>query len=677
MVNNVFLEKMILKNAVNGLFNVIFKLIFRKSVIEREIFTFCDSLCRKVGKKAMSKYASLKDFLSINHMDVISQALLNFMRDGSTDDADSTIAELTLKTLAWKAFDYGILTMVVGIEAKISLAGSNHAYFHYYNMTLHGHVLKRLSDLCVDGIEEVPETLLQRETAMSGFGLPNIQRAQLEDRAEELYAALCNGIEIADDKKYALPVVKIKDKYQMKLWPADLPDNCFGRLYLRGATVTIYDPLHIDQPYDNEPIPPGTILLNRRYYVNELIPDDIVTAAHELVHWSLHQVYFLVMQLLDDRFDAMNCTSEPMLLDDSMTMQEKAYFYAEWQANELSVRVAMPKHLVEAAVSEYENSHSQLHHDGDYYESMLHSLAWGFNVPPVIMKERFRQLGYDFADGVFVTVDGAIYQPFSFARGSLEANDTFVVDRWHYEQMLREDEVFAELMTSMRYIYTGYVVCLFDAKYLKPVNHDEGSGFVLTDYGSEHVDECCLRFERSNPVSVSRGTETNENFYFCRLYTAEEYGKADADGYYVLTAALRNDLEAFMGEHYLILEEMNRKGIVTLHKALHYHKDRKKLTFDQIVKRSGLSREVIDSYFAKPESSKHRNIPLERVMILCNVLELEETIALDLLKRAQFALNEYERKGQYYRYLLSITNAPLEVWNKILIEGGLEPLLKK
>lgn len=620
----------------------------------------------------MSKYATLKELISTNYMSRISQALLKFVNDGSADNAVSTIAEPSLKTLAWQSFDNGILTVAVGIEAEIKDASGDDSCSHYFNVILRGHVLKRLSDLSVDGIEEVPKELLQQETTLSVFGLPNIRREQLEDRAMELHAVLCSGIEWKDNQ-YALPVIQIKEKYQMKLWPADLPDHCFGRLYLKPSTATIYDPMHIDRPYRHEPIPRGSILLNRRYYTNDLVPDDVITTAHELIHWSLHQVYFLVMQLLDDGFDAMNCTSEPIFLDDSMTMREKAYFYAEWQANELAIRLAMPKHSIEDAVAEYESTHLSPH-DGNYYENMILQLSSDFNIPLLIVKKRLRQLGYEFADGTFLTVDGTRYQPFAFAPGSLSEDETYAIDECHYQSLLNEYSIFAALIASSHYIYTGYVVCLFDPKYVIPVITENVICWELSDYARTHVSECCIQFKLRHTKPNITGTTTHDNDFFCRLYTAKDYSEADKSKHYHLSQKAREDLAAFMDECYHILADMNEKHIVTLHDALHYHKNRKEVTFDEISRRSGLPRETIDAYFAKPGASKHRNIPLEKMMILCNALQLERVVALDLLKRAQLTLNEYELKGQYYHYLLSITNAPLEVWNQFLAEAGLEPL---
>jgi len=443
----------------------------------------------------MSEYTDLKEFLSVNFMEVIFQVILDFIKNCSNDDATPTMTECTLHTLAWKSFKNGILTVTVGASAQFKNTLNNGTFFHYYNITMHGDVVNRLSDLCVDGVEEVSEESLQKETVLSLFGLPNITSAQLEDRAEELYARLCADVKITDENRYCFPVIGIKEKYQMKLWPADLPDNCFGRLYLKASTATIYNPLHMDYPYENEPIPPRTILLNRKYYMNRLIPDDVITTAHEFVHFALHQVYFIILQLLENEFESINCTSEPMLLDDNISVKEKAYFYAEWQANELAIRIAMPKHLVNEAIAEYENSHSNLLHDGNFYENMLRNLALDFNVPFVTMKRRLRQLGYDYADGTFVIVDGEYVQPFSFAHGSLKENETFVIDRVHYERMLHEDSYFAELIESMKYIYIGFAVCVFDAKYIRLINSNEGLQVVLTDYAREHMNECCLKFK--------------------------------------------------------------------------------------------------------------------------------------------------------------------------------------
>ena len=73
--------------------------------------------------------------------------------------------------------------------------------------------------------------------------------------------------------------------------------------------------------------------------------------------------------------------------------------------NELSIRVAMPKYLVEETIADYEKNHSNISHDGLYYQNMICKLSFDFNVPTEIMKKRLRQLGYDYVDGTLLTVD--------------------------------------------------------------------------------------------------------------------------------------------------------------------------------------------------------------------------------------------------------------------------------
>lgn len=129
----------------------------------------------------------------------------------------------------------------------------------------------------------------------------------------------------------------------------------------------------------------------------------------------------------------------------------------------------MPKHLVEGAIAEYNNDESvhnpaDIHFSGMYYQNMIYKLSWDFNVPKEVMKIRLRQLGYDYADGTFVTVDDCIYPPFTFPQGTLKQNETFVIDRANYERLLRENEEFAELIDkSFLYIQDMLYACMMQS----------------------------------------------------------------------------------------------------------------------------------------------------------------------------------------------------------------------
>ena len=184
-----------------------------------------------------------------------------------------------------------------------------------------------------------------------------------------------------------------------------------------------------------------------------------------------------------------------------MSLKDRAYWYAEWQANELAIRVAMPKHLVEKAIEEYNNDES-VHNPADipfsgmYYQNMIYKLSWDFNVPKEVMKIRLRQLGYDYADGTFVTVDNCIYPPFTFPRGTLREDETFVIDRDNYERLLLDNEEFSELIGKRYFVYTGYVVCYNHPKYIKHKFSHGVTEYVLSDYAWNCQEMCSRRIPK-------------------------------------------------------------------------------------------------------------------------------------------------------------------------------------
>ena len=63
-------------------------------------------------------------------------------------------------------------------------------------------------------------------------------------------------------------------------------------------------------------------------------------------------------------------------------------------------------------------------------------------------------------------------------------------------------------------------------------------------------------------------------------------------------------------------------------------------------------------------------------MVICNLLQLEYELSIDLLSKAGVKLVEGKKKDDLYDYLLSITNAPISAWDSLLIEEGFERIGK-
>ncbi|MGN1087391.1 MAG: hypothetical protein ACI4Q5_10170 [Porcipelethomonas sp.] len=624
----------------------------------------------------MTQYASLKDYIAINNMDIIYGGLNNYIK-GISNCHDYKMAEngITIKTLAWDRFDSvssseGYLTFTIGISAKLINIQNKSIMLRHYNITMRGNIRKQLADLEINSINEVTESLIQKESVFSLFGLPtNITADTLEEIAENFYSAYCPEELVDKNRRYSLPVLNIKKQIGISMWYAKLPDDCLGRMYLRPSVADIYDTTTSMIPisYPDEPIPFGTILLNYAYYRTGDRTDDVIVSATEFIHWHYHQAFMDIISILDNERIAINCSSEPLLPDDKMPVAEKAYWYAEWQANELSIRVAMPKHLVEDAIAEYEENNIDCPHDGMYYQNMIYRLSWDFNVPIEIMKKRLRQLGYYLADGTFVTVDDCLYQPFIFVQGALEENETFVINRSNYEILLREDKGFAELIDSGKYIYLGYVVCLLDSKYVNFNICEDSINFQLTDYAREHTDECCLKFAIHSVVDLG-----NKYIHCGQTYLSKDDKELIQEYEAVIPVELKKDINNF------IQEELAQENLHTFGDTLSYYlfenKSKEPIqvrtdngNFSQeageIIKDFSTNISMSDTIIKKYLNNVSRP-KLETTMRICVELNLNETQSRDIIKKAGHYLDSPCPENKVCRLIFRLSSEnSLEILN--------------
>lgn len=475
---------------------------------------------------------------------------------------------------------------------------------------------------------------------MNQFMLPDIAKANVEESGESIH---CDYSKNAVYDGYMLPVESIIINNGIPVYYSDLPDNCFGRIYFRSATAVVFN----KQPYFNKLInmsmklKPGNIILNKNRYELGSKDDELITIAHELVHWKKHQKYYRLLEILESESETMSCDIEPIVFDDSMTPIQKAHFYAECQADALAFRVAMPKTLVEEALQKIEENSKPYKYKTDYYEDIVKKFSQLFGVSRDISKQRLRQLGYDWADSIFLRVNNKYYDSFSFAPGTLKENETFIIDRANYEKLISEDKKVAELINSRMYIYLGYVVCVFDAKYIIPVRKNGKVVFTLSEYAREHAGECCRKFALKYKLHITDHYEYCGKKYFCKI-DADKYGKYNDDNIFELSPEATNDREEYLKKEEerkkakKILADMELNNIHFFKDALNYHMQRKNKTISEISDEFYLKEDTLKAYLAKPDSPKYRKPSLDKVMILCNFLQLEYLVAIDLIKKREF-----------------------------------------
>lgn len=632
----------------------------------------------------MAKYPDLKSYIQVNHMELLKnevQKYVNKAYDGNGFHSINVLSlckheidNLEVKTLCCHddvgpriKIDISVSADIVelGLGTKRIEADRKKRWFTVY---IQANLIDGLKDIAVLDTKEFYNGHFEKENALDQFLVPYIYTADLEDQADDFTLFYCSD---AIYEGYMLPVYYILQALEIDYYVADLPENCFGRMYFKPSTATVYQkyPYVVEVKIENHTINPGTILISRQRYFLGNEGTQRLTIAHEIIHWYLHQKYFKLLALLDDESDMMSCESEPNHYDEAMTLAQKAHWFAEWQANALAIRVAMPKDLVVKAFIEAREAAHPYHYTGELVEDILKRVADLFDVPIYAAKQRARQLDFDDADGAFVYVDGKHYDPFWFKEGILDQHQTFVIDQSGFDSLHSGNPDFAGLFDSGKFIYLGYVTCINDPKYVTVDFRNKEARLVLTDYAREHADECCLIYSWKSTSYLKDVYEFYGQSYLSKEVNADYYVEHTYDKDFnhncvqtadAISEAVATYNAAYDAEMQIVIEMM-QKGYNNFADVLLYHMDRKNITVDDLVERAGLSDTTIKNYRA----GKIQQPPIENVMAVCIGLNLSKNLAINLLSTASYTLGESPR-DRAYKFLLDYTDGTLQQWNAIL-----------
>lgn len=518
------------------------------------------------------------------------------------------------------------------------------------------------------------------------FGIPCIHTADLENIANDFCETCCQD---AIYYMYQFPYDYVIERLGIKAYEADLPENIFGRMYFKEDNATVYrkfQPRMEAIKLENVKIEPGTMLISKDNYFMIENGCYTMTITHEIVHWLCHQKFFKIISLLDENLSVMSCDVEPQKFDDNMTNLQKAMWFAEWQANALGMRLAMPQVLFVQAIEEAYESAVRIPRKNAYYaevwEDAIYRVAKLFGVSEIAAKQRAIQLGWDVAAGTHLYIDGKIHSPFLFRKGTLGMNQTFVIDKEGVAKLCEQNLFFNSLLRSGRFVYIGYVVCINNDKYIREAEDYEklisGYDYELTDYAREHVDECCLIFDWE---SVS-GSDDDGGFYGqCYLskdisaYNRVEHHFNPQFEFNQDKKAVDKEIAKYLKifkEEEQIKKEMQEQGVDgTFSTALIYHMKRKNVTIEKLVSNSQLSATTIKKY------RKGLKPGLENLMAIFIGLNLSERLCDQLLELCGYSVNE---KGpllehKVYRELIrNYSDGNIDQWNAFLEGCGMNKI---
>lgn len=286
-------------------------------------------------------------------------------------------------------------------------------------------------------------------------------------------------------------------------------------LYLRETEVEVVASGNSGDGTDCEDsdtliVPERTILLNdNKLHCGDLDRD----IYHECGHYEWHSMFFELQSLhaADLRlleYQEADKASKPALKD---------IRWIERQANFVGIAAMFPRNVMVPLTKKY--WHEVIDTDYNQGKKIAHvicEIASEKQKSKSLIKTRMITMGSVAAKGACNYVDGHYIEPFAFDCENLDVGDTFVISRGQFIEMYEEDESFRALISTQRFVYADGHVCYHHPSFVRPGS----KGPELTKWALAHVDECCLKFEKSYHYSPCSHYQLGE------LHSDQDYNEA-------------------------------------------------------------------------------------------------------------------------------------------------------
>lgn len=631
----------------------------------------------------MQKYKSFERYLETKYYNEMFNAIKNYMWSHKNslglysyvvlDMSYIELDDIHVRSVSFHKGEGNVLTFNASVEADVILKGLGTRDYEadqqqvWFSVSFAGHLLAGLNMVTITGVDLYSKDKFNAEDSLSKFLVPYLYSKDLDAEAEKFlkeYYPKALKTPMAIDMDELLGNMCLEMRY------APLPDNIFGMTYFAEADVEVCDVLKKNQ--HEEHIEPGTILINPMIFFMRNVGSKNNTIVHEAVHWARHSDFFELQKLLNDDISHIKC--EVVESYDGKTQGiDKALKWMEWQANALTPHILMPAGTTTAKFKDIlveTRKTYPLEREAVISEYAITALANFFNVSIISAKIRVMELGFDFAEGTNVYVDGKYYPPYSFRKGSLKKNQTFTIDARNAVIESYVNPALAAQVKNGSIIYANCMYCINDAKY---VTRSENGVPILTDYALEHVDECCLIFDRKTRISSKYDDSYYRLCFLCRDIKSDTIVEATFDPEYKNNQSVTERAAEIAKTKKIFQETIKiQKAIAGMefYECLDYHMKRRGLTEEELAYRSGLSSRMVGDYHRKP-----CNIQLPAVLALCIGMNLKPEYCYSLIEKAGFTLRNTPTDMVYKFLIDNHTDENLDSWNTTLAEFDIDQQL--
>ena len=617
-------------------------------------------------------FSKIKSYLFNN------KGRLDLLTSVVPDPSYVELSDFQIMSINYHESDTDRIECKIAIRAEVEISGRGRRDYEsdttecWLSIPFSATLKNGLKNVNIGYASEYSRELFRAEDALTKYLVPYIYAKDLDKHAEKFLERYCPR---ALKEPMPLPIKEIVEQMGLTVYHAPLPGGIFGRTYFNDTNVKVYGNKACTEIVEKS-ISSGTVLVNPDVFFMRNIGSVNNTVIHECVHWDKHYRFFELQKLLNPDIQAISCAvveeykKKPNQLEDELS-------WMEWQANALTPKILIPAKTGKSKLSEILNRLRSSFHghlrNGYIMELAISEFADFFKVSTTAAKIRAVELGFEQAAGVFNFVDGKNYPPFSFQKGSLKKGQTFIIDRNNIIIESLFNHNLADDFKAGRFIHAGGLFVINDPKYVSIIEDTEPA---LTEYALEHVDECCLVFDRTTRVS----SHYDDSFYRICFLCRDADSKSFVEAKFNPREGKNEDVQKRAREMATIAAEAKRISDILAEipssfcGTLDYHIKRRKYTNEKLEERTGISSRMLQDYRNKKDAKP----TLQSVLALCIGLNLHPSFSYDLIAKAGYNIMTASEEFLVYRYL--IDNHHMEnifMWNEKLRDAGIPQQLPK
>lgn len=593
----------------------------------------------------MYKYDSFKEYIQLNYIDTLKEALEQYIKQNdlilSEDDFivrkydKYCITVIRVTTIHYTKNKKDNLEFDVHFKADYSVIDTNSKNelgYHlfekktgYFILSMKGSFKNGFSHRKKEEIKKIDE----KPENISNTLVPIISYDDMDSYATKFLKEFYPQALIEPTR---FDVTQMLLNKGIKVYYAPLGEKIFGKTYFANDTVEIYENEDVSDLFNGNStrfinVEPGTILINFEAVFNYPIGVYRNTMIHEAIHWFFHSNYFELQQLLDNETKCAICyKGETSYINDEIA-------WMEWQARSIAPRVLMPKKtsiikwkeiLKELIEEDKDNKFTK----SKYYEKALKNFADFFGVTITSARIRLIELGFNEIEGVRNYIDDTYVKTFFFKRGTLKRNQSFVISSSQLAQLLITNIYLQVALQKEKILYINKMLVINNPKYV------DNEKYVLTDYGLNHIHECCFIFDIKR-FGIDENGVVNKDYYLLSSSSGRiEEKEINQEQFNTI---LENGIENAC--HY----EKHKKElqIMTLGETIQYHinKARKKNwihTYEDFAIKSDVDVKKIKQY--RYDEVQAKNITRIEIIRMGLALRLSAPYIDDLLEKANLPI---------------------------------------